>query len=492
MPSTTLIFILAVAIIFVGLVIATIWILTRSKKKPAPSSPPAPPPAEPPKFINDPPEARRVSAPVDIKPFRAETPLPQAADSGKIRILVVDDNVGTTENVSRLIYFEDDMEVIGQAYNGVQGVEMAAKLKPHIVLMDINMPDMDGITATREMRERAAFSQIIIMSVQADPEYMRQAMAAGARDFQPKPFSADELVNCIRRVYKIGLPTYRSVAAGEAHQKRMPSPIPADTSSDKPAATVGDAPVVVIYSPKGGTGTSSIATNLALAWQRAHGDITLMDGDLQFGDVFVHLNIRGDRGMGDLSSIPDIDADIVSQVLVAHPSGLNLLLPPDRPEMAELLTPPMLSQIVAHLKSSARVLVIDTSSMLSDQTLTLLDAADFILVNTTPDLPSVKNSKLFLDLLIDLNISYERVGVLVNRADMFGGIPPAEIKNLLKVERLYAIPNDPDMPSITNRGEIVITKKADSPIGNALRTISEAVWQYISAQKNGDGAPPSP
>ena len=66
---------------------------------------------------------------------------------------------------------------------------MAVELKPHIVLMDINMPDMDGITATQKMGLQIPFSQVIIMSVQSDQHYMKQAMAAGARDFQPKPFS---------------------------------------------------------------------------------------------------------------------------------------------------------------------------------------------------------------------------------------------------------------------------------------------------------------
>ncbi|HXW00173.1 MAG TPA: response regulator transcription factor, partial [Anaerolineae bacterium] len=136
----------------------------------------------------------------------------------KIRILIVDDNVDTRENVGRLLYFEKDLAVIGQAVNGRQGIDMAIKLKPHIVLMDINMPDVDGITATREMAVVAPFSQVIIMSVQAEQHYMRQAMAAGARDFQPKPFTADELVSCIRRVYKIGQPVYRQLEAVEQSQ----------------------------------------------------------------------------------------------------------------------------------------------------------------------------------------------------------------------------------------------------------------------------------
>ncbi len=479
MSSATLIIIIIVAVILVLAVIGLIFMLARpKKKKAAPAAHPVEPPA-PPKFINDPPEARQQQPAPTLPPLRVETPLPQAEDGEqqKIRILVVDDNRGTTENVSRLIYFEHDMEVIGQAYDGRQGVEMATALKPHIVLMDINMPDMDGITATREMRDKAPFSQIIIMSVQADPEYMRQAMAAGARDFQPKPFTADELVSCIRRVYKIGLPTYRSIAAGEAAaQRRAQSPVP--TPGDP--VPVLDAPVILVFSPKGGTGTSSMAVNLALAWQKAHGDVALVDGDLQFGDVVVHLNTHIERGMGDLTTMEELDGDIISQVLMKHRSGLTLLLPPAHPELAELVSPTMLTQAIRHLKTSSKLVVVDSGSVLSDQTLALIDAADYILLNTSPELPAVKSSKLFIDLLVDLNIPPEKVGVVVNRADMPGGIPAEQIKGVLKVERLYVVPNDDEMITITNRGDAVVEKKADSPVGQALLAISEQVWQYVT------------
>ena len=109
----------------------------------------------------------------------------EPSSDDRIRILIVDDNLGTRENVSRLLYFEKDLDVIGQAVNGRHGVEMAVELKPHIVLMDINMPDMDGITATREMAVQAPYSQVIIMSVQSDQHYMKRAMAATVLEDTP-------------------------------------------------------------------------------------------------------------------------------------------------------------------------------------------------------------------------------------------------------------------------------------------------------------------
>ena len=97
--------------------------------------------------------------PSSPKPARCPAPtrlVKPGSTGNKIRILIVDDNKDTRENVSRLIAFESDMEVVGQAYNGITGLELADEYQPHIVLMDINMPDMDGITATREMSIRVS------------------------------------------------------------------------------------------------------------------------------------------------------------------------------------------------------------------------------------------------------------------------------------------------------------------------------------------------
>src|SRR5512147_2372350 len=105
----------------------------------------------------------------------------------KIRVLIVDDVAETRENVRKLLQFEADIEVVGAARTGREAIQLSDELKPDVVLMDINMPDMDGISATEAIRARQPAVQIIILSVQGDQNYMRRAMLAGARDFLTKP-----------------------------------------------------------------------------------------------------------------------------------------------------------------------------------------------------------------------------------------------------------------------------------------------------------------
>ena len=118
----------------------------------------------------------------------------------KIRLLIVDDVAETRENIRKLLQFEPDIVVVGSASSGAEAIKQSVELQPDVVLMDINMPDMDGIKATELIIEEVPFAQIVILSIQNEADYMRRAMLAGARDFLSKPPSGDELISTIRFV----------------------------------------------------------------------------------------------------------------------------------------------------------------------------------------------------------------------------------------------------------------------------------------------------
>ena len=124
---------------------------------------------------------------------------------GKIRVIIVDDIAETRENIRKLLQFESDVEVVGTARTGREAIELSREVKPDVVLMDINMPDMDGLVATENIRRKHPHIQIIILSVQYESGYMRRAMLAGARDFLSKPPLIDELTNAIRQSGKLAI-----------------------------------------------------------------------------------------------------------------------------------------------------------------------------------------------------------------------------------------------------------------------------------------------
>jgi pilus assembly protein CpaE len=123
--------------------------------------------------------------------------------SDEYNVLIVDDQEETRKNVARLLQFENDINVVGTARTGADAIKQTMALDPDVVLMDINMPDMDGIEATERIQEQSPISQIVILSVQGDTNYMRRAMLAGAKYFLTKPPKSDELVDVIRTVGEI-------------------------------------------------------------------------------------------------------------------------------------------------------------------------------------------------------------------------------------------------------------------------------------------------
>src|SRR5438094_336823 len=176
-----------------------------------------------------------------------------------IRILVVDDIAETRENLAKLIGFEPDMTIVASAEGGQQAVEFAKRERPDVILMDINMPDMDGITATEIIANTVPESPIIMMSVQGEQDYLRRSMLAGAREFLVKPFSADELVNAIRHVHEI-----EKVKRARYAQAAPAAAGPANAAAAAPAAR-DQSQVITFFSPKGGVGRTTIAPNLAVA-----------------------------------------------------------------------------------------------------------------------------------------------------------------------------------------------------------------------------------
>jgi pilus assembly protein CpaE len=400
----------------------------------------------------------------------------------KIRILIVDDNQETREHVSRLIAFESDMEVVGQAYNGISGLEMAHEYEPHIVLMDINMPDMDGITATREMSIQVPFCQVVIISVQFEQDYMRSAMLAGARDYQTKPFTADELVNCIRRVYQAALPTYRKIEEAR-HPVVTATALPSEVAVVEGAVSSLRVPLYLAYSPRGGTGVSAIAINLAAALDRIQHGVALFDTDLQFGDLPVHLDMRPTKSLADLTTSNRPDAETLPDLLLAHSSGLHLLFAPPKPETAELITGSMLVQAARRLRDRSSAVVIDTCSYLTDQNLALIDIVSLVVLVITPELASVKNARIFCDTAPHLGLSPERIVLVINRANMPGAIPVAQVEKVMGLPRVFTIPDDPKLRYAAVKGATIFQLDAHAPSAQAIGALAQGLWDLINTPR---------
>jgi pilus assembly protein CpaE len=348
-----------------------------------------------------------------------------------IKVLIVDDIPETRDHLTKLLGFEGDIDVVGSASSGVEAIDLARSLVPDVVLMDINMPDMDGITATEQLAQAVPTAAVIMMSVQGEADYLRRSMLAGAREFLVKPFSSDELTASIRQVY----------AREKDKISRMAAAAPAATPAaggapSAPATTESGEPgtVVAVFSPKGGVGRTTVAVNMAVAAATELGKkVVLVDGSFQFGDVGVLLNLNPkNKSIADL--VPELEqagheVESIDTFVINHSAGIRVLLAPPSPEMAELITPSGVKRVIESLRLSHDLVVVDCTAFFNDTTLAILDSADTILTMLSLEITSIKNMRLFLEVTEQLGYESGKIRLVLNRADSALGIRVADVEH---------------------------------------------------------------
>lgn len=398
--------------------------------------------------------------------------------SDKIRVLIVDDIAETRENVRKLLQFESDVDVIGTARTGREGIQLAGELDPDVILMDINMPDVDGITATEEIRQKSPHIQVVILSVQGDPNYMRRAMLAGARDFLTKPPMGDDLISAIKRS---GEMAHGERAKGVKQQMVVSGP------GGMSSMMSGFGPfikgkIIVVYSPKGGTGCTTVAANLAIALNNEDTKTVLVDGNLQFGDVAIFFNEQGKNTVLDIAPrVDDLEPEIVEEILIKHEaSGVRLLAAPQKPEHADKVSADQFTRVLQFLQQMYAYVVVDTSTILTDVVLGTFDVSDVVLLITTQEIPAIKNARALLDLLQGIGVSKERIVFAMNRYDKRISITPERVSENLKHEISAVIPFDEKIAiTAVNRGVPFMLDNKSQPIGKGILSLAEAVRARI-------------
>lgn len=130
-----------------------------------------------------------------------------------IRVVIADDHAMFRAGLRALLAVEDDIEVVGEAADGEEAVARCEDLAPDVVVMDILMPVLNGIEATRRIATDCPAARVLVLSMYDDEEHVQQLLAAGAAGFVLKHATSDELVQAIREVFAGGMPLSPSVAA---------------------------------------------------------------------------------------------------------------------------------------------------------------------------------------------------------------------------------------------------------------------------------------
>jgi pilus assembly protein CpaE len=387
----------------------------------------------------------------------------------KITLLVVDDIPETRENIIRLLRFQPNFDVIATASTGAEAIKAAREHNPDVILMDVNMPDMDGISATSIISQQIPTTQILILTVQDDVDYMRKAMRAGARDFLTKPPMIDELIQAVQRA---GMAAQLEKAKAEAA-----------APSATPTLRASHGKIITIYSTKGGVGCTTLAANLALTLRNEETRVVIVDGNLQWGDVAVLYNEQGRNTILDLASqANELDPELVEEVMIKTTSGVHILAAP-RPEHAEAISGEQFAAVVKYLSQMYAYVVIDSAHLLDNITFAAFDASDLIISLLSQDIPAIAGARKFIDIAGVLNLDRSRILMVMNQYDKRINIDPAKVSANLQFEVSAAIPYEPTIviPSV-NRGVPFMAQKENlgKPVGRAIIDLAGAARSRIA------------
>ena len=364
--------------------------------------------------------------------------------ANKIRLLLAGDKA-SMDALIPILKADNQIVIVGTGVSAQETIHQQKELKADIILLDVNLPDMDGYTATNKLLFEAPSTIVILMSSNGEPENIRQAMISGAKDYIIKPFDDKDLLQAIKNSY--------------ANSKKH-------TASQRDQGQV-----LTLFSTKGGVGKTVIATNLAVALAtKFNRKVAILDFNLQFGDIALCLNVLPKASIADVvRDIEHLDNEVLSRYMVSYNDNLDVLPAPFKPELAETIKVEHLKAILQLLKKKYQFIIIDTAPAFDDKTLTALDFSDLMFVVLVPDLTTTKNVKLGLETLYNLNYSPQKIELVMNRFNSKSALSVDDIEEHLKQEFSCNLPNDSEVVlDSVNKGIPFVVSKPHSAIAKAI------------------------
>ena len=329
------------------------------------------------------------------------------------------------------------------------------------------------------LASRGDLGAVMLVS-EASAEIMRAAFRVGMDDVVPLSADTDELLEAIvRAASRLSRP--QEVVDGPVSPPSRDSLVPTGK-------------VVTVFGTKGGTGKSVVATNMAISLTRQSLlPVVVVDANLQFGDVAIMLQLRPEHTISDVVSKHDLDSEALDNLLLHHkPSGLRVLAAPVDPISADQITRSDLIKILGLLRQRFAYIVVDTSPRIEESTLVALQAADYIVMLTTPDVMSFKNSRLALQTLQALNIPPEKLRLVVNHANTQLGLTRADAERAMGMRVDATLPSENTVAESVNRGTPVMVSAPSSKFGLAIDELARSLKGSPSRPRRDSPNPRTP
>jgi len=257
------------------------------------------------------------------------------------------------------------------------------------------------------------------------------------------------------------------------------------------ATGLASAPLVCVLGPKGGTGKTLVATNLAVAMAARRQRVVLVDLDLQFGDLGLALGLSPEKTIYDLVKAGGaLDAEKLDGFLAKHASGVRVLMAPTRPDQAGVITVEFLRDLYGVLRSMSDFVIVDTPPGFTPEVIASIDMSTHVCMVGMLDTLSLKNTKLGLETLDLMGYDHEDVTLILNRADSRVGITNDDVTAIVGRIPQVRIPSDRAIPRSINEGVPIVLAHERSSAARAFRDLAavfarEREEPIPSASQNG-------
>lgn len=386
------------------------------------------------------------------------------------RVLIVDEDLEGRGDLQRRLV-KSQFVVAGACGYGAQALSLASEVAPEAVLVGVEEPMARPLQTIEALCGVLSHVPVIAYSSRTDAESVRRAVLAGARDYLTKPFKPNQ-------------PAQSILAALEQLEKRRAG---GDGHTAQPIAS---GIVITVYGAKGGIGKTTIAANLATALaQVTGGSVALADMDTQFGDVAITMDIPVERTIVELARrAEEVDRELIRDYLVPHESQVRILPAPFEPSEWHAITPPQMGKIIAVLAQTHDFVVLDTASTFNDVVTVALDKANIVLLVTSMDISSIKNTVVVLKLLASSSFPQDKMKLTINHASAANSLKEEDVRSVLKQEIFWRVPYDEAVSASVQLGKPVVMAKPGARVSQSILQLAAVLsGKERAPEPNGRG-----
>ncbi|HSC92649.1 MAG TPA: AAA family ATPase [Gaiellaceae bacterium] len=331
--------------------------------------------------------------------------------------------------------------------------ELLEETHPDLVVVGCGSYGDSALGVIREVADRAPSCPIVVLYQGSPNGFMESAFEAGAEDLIALPQTSEQLAFAFEKVLARRRGSHDGEVAG---------------------------PMITVLGPKGGTGKTLTACNLAVALARKGARPIVLDIDLQFGDVGLALGLRPDRTIYDLATAGgSIDGDKIDTFTVEHDSGARVLLAPSRPDQAAAVDTTFLRKLFSILRTRYEFVIVDTPPAFSPEVIAAIDSSTHLCVVGMLDALSLKDTKIGFQTLQQMGYDPEDATLVLNRADTHVGISQADVRRLLERDPDVLVPSDRAIPRAITSGKVIVEAE---PKSGAARAFGALADHFLSAR----------